>query len=449
MTSTTTSDTTAHSGSALELDDIQAGVLMPRPNPYAGAYWGLRIDDRSAGRELLRRLIPLLEPVSSYNPDRPVSLGVALSYAGLEQLGVPQASLATFPPAFQQGMAARAAQLGDVGENAPENWERPLGSKDLHVVVVALARDTALMESLVTLTGDALRELPAVAPVWYLDVHVPADGREQFGFKDSISQPSVAGTGILGSNPHEAPLKAGEFILGYQDETGKVSPMPQPDTLGRNGTYVAFRKLHQRVAAFRRYLQQSAVDGTEQELLAAKMVGRWPSGAPLALAPDKDDPELGGDPSRNNAFLYGDDPRGLKCPLGAHARRMNARDSNINGLVRLHRMIRRGTNYGPSLAPGVLEDDGADRGLMFAFVGAHLDRQFEFVQHEWVSDGTFIGTDEKDPLVAMNEQGQFTIPMRPIRRRLKALPSFVVNRGGEYCFAPGLRALRWLANLDT
>ena len=143
MTSTRTRDTTAHSGSALELDDIQAGVLMPRPNPYAGAYWGLRIDDRSAGRELLRRLIPLLEPVSSYNPDRPVSLGVAISYAGLEALGVPQASLATFPPAFQQGMAARAAQLGDAGENAPENWERPLGSKDLHIVVVALARDTA------------------------------------------------------------------------------------------------------------------------------------------------------------------------------------------------------------------------------------------------------------------------------------------------------------------
>jgi Dyp-type peroxidase family len=448
MSSTTTNDTTAHTAPALELDDIQAGVLMPRPNPYAGAFWGLRIDDPRAGRELLRRLIPLLEPASSYDPDRPVSLGVALSYAGLERFGVPQASLATFPPEFQQGMAARAAQLGDVGENAPENWERPFGSKDLHVVVAALARDTALMESLVALTGDAVRELPGVTPVWYLDVHVPADGREQFGFKDSISQPTVEGTGILGSNPHEAPLKAGEFILGYLDETGKVAPVPQPEALGRNGTYVAFRKLHQRVAAFRQYLHQAAADGAEQELLAAKMVGRWPSGAPLALAPDKDDPELGGDPGRNNAFLYGDDPQGLSCPLGAHARRMNARDSNINGVVSLHRMIRRGTNYGPSLPPGVLEDDGADRGLMFAFVGTHLDRQFEFVQHEWVNEGTFIGTDEKDPLVGVNEEGQFTIPMRPIRRRLKALPSFVVNRGGEYGFAPGLRGLHWLADFE-
>ena len=150
--------------------------------------------------------------------------------------------------------------------------------------------------------------------------------------------------------------------------------------LGHNGTYVAFRKLHQRVAAFRTYLRQNAADDAEATWLAAKFVGRWPSGAPLALVPDKDDPELGADPARNNACMYGDDPRGLKCPVGSHARRMNARNAVITGQVRLHRMIRRGANYGPSLPPGVLEDDGADRGLMFAFVGAHLDRQFEFVQ---------------------------------------------------------------------
>ena len=99
-------------------------------------------------------------------------------------------------------------------------------------------------------------------------------------------------------------------------------------------------------------------------------------------------------------FLYGDDPRGLKCPVGSHARRMNARDAVITGHVELHRMIRRGTNYGPSLPPGVLEDDGADRGLMFAFVGARLDRQFEFVQREWINDGRFIGApNERDPLI--------------------------------------------------
>jgi Dyp-type peroxidase family len=441
---------TTQSDTSLELDDIQAAALMPRPNPYVGVYVAVRLDDRRAGRELLRRLIPLLEPVSSFDPGRPISLGVGLSFAGLEALGVPPESLATFPSEFQQGMAARAAEIGDVGENAPEHWEAPLGSKDVHLVVAALARDTALMEALVTLAQDAIRDLPGVTPIWQLDVHVPPDGREQFGFKDSISQPAVEGTNILGSNPDEAPLKAGEFVLGYEDENGDLPPIPQPEVLGRNGTYVAFRKLHQRVAAFRRYLRQNAADDAEATWLAAKFVGRWPSGAPLALAPDKDEPELGEDPERNNAFMYGDDSRGLKCPLGAHARRMNARDSVITGAVRLHRMIRRGTNYGPSLPPGVLEDDDADRGLMFAFVGANLARQFEFVQQQWINDGKFIGAPaERDPLIGVQDGGEFTVPQRPIRRRLKELPDFVVNRGGEYCFMPGLRALRWLADLDT
>ncbi len=87
---------------------------------------------------------------------------------------------------------------------------------------------------------------------------------------------------------------------------------------------------------------------------------------------------------------------------------------------------------------------------MFAFVGAHLGRQFEFVQAEWIDGGTFIGTDDvKDPIIGDSDKGNsFTIPRRPVRRRLQGLPRFVVTRGGEYCFMPGLRALRWLADLD-
>jgi hypothetical protein len=114
-------------------------------------------------------------------------------------------------------------------------------------------------------------------------------------------------------------------------------------------------------------------------------------------------------------------------------------------------MIRRGTAYGPELPEGVLEDDGADRGLMFAFVGAHLGRQFEFVQSEWINGGEFLGLgDVKDPVAGSNDgSGAFSIPRRPIPGRLRGLPRFVVTRGGEYCFMPGLRALRWLADLRT
>ena len=230
--------------------------------------------------------------------------------------------------------------------------------------------------------------------------------------------------------------------------------MPTPDVLGRNGTYVVFRKLHTKVAAYRQYLRAKAANREQEALLGAKMVGRWQSGAPLALSPERDDPELGSDPRRNNDFLYGDDPRGFKCPAGAHARRANPRDA-LDGEgsvdVRLHRMIRRGTSYGPMLPDGVLEDDGADRGIIFVFAGAHLKRQFEFVKTQWLNDGIFIGApSEKDPLVGAGDgTSSFTIPERPIRRRLQELPPFVVTRGGEYCFAPSLRAMRWLAELES
>ena len=102
------------------------------------------------------------------------------------------------------------------------------------------------------------------------------------------------------------------------------------------------------------------------------------------------------------------------------------------------------------LPEGVLEDDGADRGIIFVFAGTHLDRQFEFVKTQWLNDGIFIGApSEKDPLVGNNDgSSAFTIPQRPIRRRLQELPPFVVTRGGEYFFAPGLGALRWLGELN-
>ena len=232
---------------------------------------------------------------------------------------------------------------------------------------------------------------------------------------------------------------------------GDVPLIPQPEILGRNGSYIVFRKLHQRVAAFRRYLKENSSGSEEEELLAAKMMGRWRSGAPLALCPLHDNPELGTDRQRNNAFLFKqDDPIGYKTPPGSHIRRMNPRDTDVAGIVRIHRMIRRGTSYGPPLPNGVLEDDGIERGLMFAFVGTHLGRQFEFIQSEWMNDSQFFGgSSERDPVAGASDTGSFDVPRRPLRKRLQGLPRFVVTKGGEYCFLPGLRALRWLGELKT
>jgi len=436
----------------LELADIQAATLRPRPSPYAGAYILVRVDDRRDGRELLRRVIPAVTTAADrVDPATQATFAVALTYSGLAALGVPQESLDSFPEEFRQGMAARAEHLGDVGDSAPERWEEPLGSGDVHIAFAALAPDADARDAVLATARAAVADLAGVTPIWRQDMYAQAGDRTSFGFKDGISHPAVAGSGIPGTDPAEKPLAAGEFVLGHVDETGEEPPMPSPDVLGRNGTYLVFRKLHTQVAAFRRYVRARATDKADEELLAAKFVGRWPSGAPLDLAPDRDDPALGADAARNNAFRYRGDDRGLRCPLGAHARRMNARDATVIGEVRLHRMIRRSASFGPMLPDGVLDDDGADRGIMFACLGTHLARQFEFVKTEWVNKGTFFGTpDERDPLVGPNTGGeQFTVPRSPIRRKLTELPGFVVTRGGEYCFQPGLRALAWLADLET
>src|SRR5215218_7171538 len=225
---------------SLELDDLQSGVLHPRPSPYVGTYLLLRIDDRRAGRELVRRLHPVVsagQPAS--DPARGAWVTVALTYPGLQALGVPQESLDSFTPEFRQGMAARAAELGDLGDSSPANWERPLGTPDVHVGLAAV----------VGRARRAHQELPGVEVIWRQDCYQLPTGRTSFGFKDGIGQPAVEGSGIPGSNPRERPIKAGEFILGYPDETGSLPPMPIPELLGRNGTYIVFRKLHTRVAA--------------------------------------------------------------------------------------------------------------------------------------------------------------------------------------------------------
>ncbi len=437
----------------LELDDIQSGVLRPRPSPFAATYIILRIDERDAGRKLMTRLSGIV--ASAGNPESPASdtwVSASLTFAGLKRLGVPQASLDSFPPQFRQGMAVRAKRLHDVGESAPEHWEKPLGTSDVHVVLTGISPDAATLEKAIGRARAVFQNTPGITPIWRQDCHALPTETEPFGFKDGISHPAVEGSGIPGTNSLEVPLKPGEFVLGYTDENGSIAPVPQPEVLGRNGSYVVFRKLYQRVAEFRRYLKANASTPDDEEVLAAKMMGRWRSGAPLSRCPVHDDPAIGADSAENNAFLFhDDDPLGYKTPLGSHIRRVNPRDAAVAGVPRIHRMIRRGTAYGPPLPDGVLEDDGEDRGLMFAFIGANLGRQFEFVQSEWMNDSEFFGgAHERDPISGSSDgSGIFPIPRRPIRRVLAALPRFVVVRGGEYCFLPSLGALRWLGNLDV
>jgi len=240
-----------------------------------GRFLLLRVDDRHAGRALLRRLLPAVAGgLPSADPNQDAWAAVAFTYQGLRALGVPQESLDSFPLAFQQGMAARADLIGDVGESAPANWEPPFGTPDFHIAISALAPDVARLEKALERGRTALQETPGVEVIWQQEVAQLPTGRTTFGFRDGISYPGIEGVGIPGSNPQEAPLKAGEFILGYPDETGNVPPMPGPEVLGRNGTYLAVRKIHTNVAAWRQNLRANSSSPEGEALLAAKIIIR-------------------------------------------------------------------------------------------------------------------------------------------------------------------------------
>ena len=153
-----------------------------------------------------------------------------------------------------------------------------------------------------------------------LEATPPFDyAHDHFGYRDRLSQPVMEGTGEVPTPGSGAPLKPGEFILGYPDEDGPPANLPQPEILSRNGSYMAYRRLQEHVGKFRGFLREHGKTPEEQELIVAKLMGRWRSGAPLVLAPDKDDPALGADPMRNNNFNYKQqDPLGYAAPLGSH-----------------------------------------------------------------------------------------------------------------------------------
>src|SRR5258705_1832103 len=207
----------------LELDDIQSGVLRPRPSPFAATYIALRIDDGKAGRELMSKVAKVVSSVA--NPDSPLAdtwVSIALTYNGLKALGVPQESLESLAWEFQQGMASRAGDLGDHGESSPETWEEPFRTTDVHVVLVAVSPTQEKLETALARARTTYESMSGIKAIWRQDCHALPDDKEPFGFRDSISHPAIEGSGIPGTNPDEKPLKAGEFVIGYQDEIGGI-----------------------------------------------------------------------------------------------------------------------------------------------------------------------------------------------------------------------------------
>lgn len=434
----------------VDLDDLQGFLVFRRPTPYWGTFAMLHIDDAATGRRLLRDLLAHIHSAASWaRGERDVNVALAVTHAGLAALGVPPTDLASFPVQLREGMAARAELVDDVGSSAPERWDPPFGTGAIHLMLVVTAGSEqswgrTLAEATQSFDWGGSKVL------YQQDFAAFPGGRTTFGYRDGISYPAIAGLPTTPITTPEAPIATGEFLLGHPSETGEVLASPTPTELSHNGTYVGFRKVHTDVAAFRRFLGSHAADAPARERLAAKMMGRWPSGAPLVLSPDHDDPALAADTSRVNDFGYGGDARGMSCPIGAHIRRVNPRDAHLDVLTnpRIHRLLRFGAVYGEPLPDGVDVDDGADRGIYLLFATARPNT-FEFIKREWIAQGGFNGLgDEMDPIAGPHTGGDddtFTIPASPMRRRVGPFERFTATRGGEYALLPSMTALRWLS----
>ncbi|MEP6813707.1 MAG: Dyp-type peroxidase [Actinomycetota bacterium] len=441
----------------LDLARIQGFVVRGYRLPLA-AYLFLRIDDPDGAAKWISAVAEEVVTAAPWSEKPDVGLNVAFTFAGLRALVLPDACLSAFPEEFRQGMAARADLLGDSGESAPANWEGAFGTDDVHVLVMISAADPDTLAAHDARVRAAVEQTRALTVVGDARGAALASGTEHFGYADGFSQPSIEGSGASDLPGQGAPTKdgrwrpirAGEFVLGYLDEEGVLPTAPPPAELSANGTYLVYRKLRQDVAAFRSRLSASAAlyHGGE-ELLAAKLVGRWRDGTPLDASPAAPDAALAADEQRNNAFDYRDDAAGLRCPVGAHVRRMNPRSSlPFEGkLVNRHRLIRRGITYGDPLPPDA-DDAGADRGVIFMCLQASIARQFEFVQSQWVNGGNgFALGDDQDPLCGAQDgssSGKMTIPGAPPFFH-GPLSRIVTVKGGEYFFVPGINGLHFLA----
>jgi Dyp-type peroxidase family len=485
--------------------EIQGFITSAYGHLPHSAYLFFTMHDRTQAQAWLKQLWPDVATSASWRvqPGAPKvkptrTLNIAFTHAGLQALGLPDAALVTFPGEFCAGMAAAARVLGDTGDSDPTTWE--LGGPHTDPLHVLLILNAATEADLAAFCAEQRAGLPSanggvVEPAGSAQYGArPESGTEHFGFFDGVAQPQIAG--IKGNG-----VRTGEFVFGYQNEYGffPVSPVvphecdpagllpasanPFHSTdryrdFGLNGTFVVYRKLAQDVASFWRYLQNESlrlhgsVDPKYMVWLAAKMVGRWPSGAPLILAPEADNPKL-----RTDYFMYAEqDAQALLCPFGAHIRRTNPRDqlgrsgpTESLHMTARHRLLRRGKPYGPPLFdPGLLvapeqpdalraildlQDDGEPRGVHFLCVNTNIKSQFEFVQQVWVNNPAFGGLlANRDPLVGDNDgqgPGGMVIPTGQATLRTAPLPRFVNVRGGAYFFMPSLPALRYLAEHDV
>lgn len=417
---------------------------------------------------------------------------LALTFQGLKALGMADDALKAFPDDFRQGMAARKAQIGDLGPSDPSRWLAPFADPSkVHAVLIVAADNKDLLDArLAALNTPAF---VAGAEVIGDPVHGPVHGRaregaerghEHFGFKDGVSQPGLRGVDLpddpVGNpdqgHPGQDLLWPGEFVLGYPTQIPKAKPGfdgPNPDagavsTSGPawtvNGSYLVFRRLDQDVPGFNLQIDALADRlGMAPDLVGAKLVGRYKSGCPLEtrtferpglqqpLDPGVDAPALAESDTLNLNFEFGGDADGDVVPLASHIRKAYPRDEDTGegddseSATQTHRLLRRGIAFGASIGEPSGGGKADRRGLLFLCYQRSIRDQFEFVQHSWVNDPAFPPkpagrpTPGQDPIIAQSAEGGFQFGRKGASVAAK---HFVTTSGGEYFFQPSIAALQ-------
>jgi Dyp-type peroxidase family len=412
--------------------DLQGNILCGYGRKYAhGLFLFFRIEAPRPFARWLRGRIDDITKAARWEQNPRSTLNAALTFEGLAAMGLPDDLLCTFPEDIRQGMKARSERLGDTGESDPSLWDERLTG--LHGVLTVYAKERSLRDELkAELEEDA--EGAGIEVACAQETDVRENEREPFGFADGISQPQIDDPDAGPSaRPGDVPVKPGEFVLGYMDEGGVIASAPAQ--VGFSGSYMVVRKLEQDPDAFWDFIRdESDADPRRMEWLAAKIVGRWQDGTPLVRSPHVPD-GAAVDPHRLNDFTYGGDPNGFRCPIGAHIRRTNPRDSLDSRwrFTNRHRIIRRGMPF---------REDGNKPGLIFVCFQASIERQFEFVQSQWMGDGNAFGLGSDPDFIAGPSTGKMTIQGTP--PRFVPMQRFITTRGGDYFFVPGITALRRL-----
>jgi Dyp-type peroxidase family len=453
---------------SLNYSDIQGFVLSSYATKMpCASYLLLKITEPKGCKAWLGSVIPDITTGTDRKTD--FSLNIAFSSTAFRSFGFTEQEMITFSAAFQEGMITKTRQqiMGDTGNNHPDNWTWGNEKRNVDIILLLFATDETELSKQVTTLETGISEKAGVALVQLLSAGRQPDSKEHFGFLDGVGQPTIEGTGQkerqLNRTGHATELKAGEFVLGYENEMQKIDPLPSlagmPE-FGKNGTYLVLRQIEQNVHRFWNYVKDTSLtinpkcSPEDQDKLAAKMVGRWKSGAPISEYPNAD-PAPAGTNEENNFNYASIDASGFRCPIGAHIRRSNPRDSLFDNpemsalTVKRHRIIRRGRSYGDR-TKDVYTDDGKERGLHFICINSNIERQFEFIQQTWVNNLNFVALDhETDPLVGQrNDNSMFSMQGCPARARIHNLPDFVTIKGGAYFFMPGIAALKQLASME-